>query len=199
MTHSLTDKDLEKRTGTCSVCGPVKIAQSGNGWACYNRQRERTNRWKRKHPEHRKPSTNPHRLTDRKGGQATCAVCGPVAIVPWGRGYICKERATQLGRTRQQAAPAPYCQDCKDDDGKIIPLEDGHCPRCALTLNQMFANQRELAGQVEHFELDGAYTIVGDPDPYAMPDYESAVPGWKTIGSLTELVGTGASGSPTGT
>lgn len=32
--HRLSDIDSEARTGTCAVCGQVKLKKCGNGWRC---------------------------------------------------------------------------------------------------------------------------------------------------------------------
>jgi hypothetical protein len=38
--HRLSDKDVENKTGTCSICGPVRIHRGHHAWVC-NTVRER--------------------------------------------------------------------------------------------------------------------------------------------------------------
>lgn len=58
--------------------------------------------------------------------EGVCAVCGPVPLVPWGRGYACSVRAGEL-RKVQQERPAERCRDCK------VWFTAERCPKC-LTL-----------------------------------------------------------------
>jgi hypothetical protein len=190
MTHRLTDRDLETRTATCAICGPVKIQRSGNGWACGNRANAQSRKQKRANPQRDRTSKTEHVLewqsTELLSG--LCRECGPVDIVPWGRGYACGARAKELGRVNHQDAPQTWCRDCwaemagDPDRYRVWLLADGTCPRCS--------SGQDLGTELRALE-DGRQALVGlepgfhlvSTDPYSMPDYESAVPGWHTIGT----------------
>lgn len=186
MTHRLTAKDTTCRTAVCSVCGPVRILRAGNGWVCATKHREHQRAHRRRNPGRpRSQSTNPHRLEaiDHQTRRSSCSVCGPVRVVPWARGWICPTRAAELGRVVEQAEPQPYCRDCAAADGVRVWLDaDGTCPRCAETdlsieLAKLAAHQRSVPEDATQAGLH----IIGMGDPYEMLDYESAVPGWRTI------------------
>ena len=38
--HRLSEKDFEKRTAVCSICGPVELLILGNAWMCANSYRD---------------------------------------------------------------------------------------------------------------------------------------------------------------
>ncbi len=182
--HHLTDRDLETRTAVCSVCGPVGVIKAGNGWTCATRHGRAARRRARLVPRSRSTGRSPHHLTDHdpESRTGTCPVCGPVSIVPWGRGWACAQRATELGRVRQQEAPQEWCQDCRAADGTLVWLPtEGPCPRCgagsdlARGLRELEDARKAMEGLPPGFHLTGG-------DPYEMPEYESVVPGWKTIG-----------------
>jgi hypothetical protein len=64
---------------------------------------------------------------------------------------------------------------------------DGSCPRCSdpATLD-LGAQLRELEYGFDRSGErvpEGMHVAYEDDDPYDMPDYESAVPGWRTLGS----------------
>lgn len=153
------------------------MVPAGRGWACVQGRRESRRNYKKAHPDRtragRKYAPSPHRLTERNGGPDVCSVCGPVEPKAWGRGYICPVLLKEKGWTSTQLAPAPKCGLCNK-----TWLVDGQCPRCdaqaRLTenLSPAFVNEIYEAGM--HIEtaaswLDGTQ--------------ESAVPGWKTLGS----------------
>lgn len=195
--HRLTEKDTEARTGVCSVDGPVKIRKSGTGWACAVRANAAARASKKRNPSRRRSSDAPHRLTwfDAETRTGTCPVDGAVEIVPWGGGYVCRNRATELGVTNPQAEVQRHCKDCVSDDHTFMWLDaDGNCPRCSQqSLNAGFAEMFDLAAEKRRFfewagididpaDPDGGWIFATPGDPYAMPEYESAVAGWKTLG-----------------
>lgn len=188
MTHSLSEKNPETRRGTCSVCGPVRIQRSGTGWVCGTKHNATARASKRRRPDRERESKTEHVLDwqDPVLRSGLCRKCGPVDIVAWGRGYACAVRATELGVVNPQSEPARYCDSCKPLDGDVVWLTADGCPRCLETdLNAMLAQDaadRRLTDGV-YDEFGEGFSIVGPSDPYEMPDYESAVPGWKTIGA----------------
>src|SRR5512139_3984848 len=152
--HSLSEKDTEARKATCSICGPVRIGKAGTGWVCATKQKEHTANWRARHPERdHGRGANPHQLTERVVADRTarCVKCGPVAIEPWARGWICSNRAKELGRVVQQEKPQAHCRDCMAADGVLVWLGADGCARCNETdLNAMFAadaaDDRLMAG-----------------------------------------------------
>ena len=111
MKHSLTNKDKAELVADCSVCGPkVPIRLNGRyGIVCVEARREARNRYKQSHPEQtqrQKAASNPstHRLTLKNGELDTCATCGEVQPVRWGRGWMCptipKERGWSVSETK---------------------------------------------------------------------------------------------------
>lgn len=104
MKHSLTNKDKTELVADCSVCGPrVPIRLNGRyGIVCLSARRERSRSWKERNPEKARLSraaANPstHRLSLRTGEADTCAVCGPVEPIRWGRGYMCPTIPAEKG------------------------------------------------------------------------------------------------------
>ena len=187
MTHSLASKDVERRTADCSVCGPVKISKSGTGWVCAEKAKANARAWKARNPDRDRTSKTEHKLTwkNPQTGTGLCAVCDVVEIVPWGRGYACPNGDAAKTRVHFQDAPATYCDACKLLDGDLVWLTVDGCPRCNETdLNAMFAKDaadQRLMGDTDWSEM-GMHVEGLLADPEYMPDYESAVPGWHTIG-----------------
>lgn len=187
MIHHLTEKDTGARTGRCSVCGPVGIRKAGTGWTCAERQKAANRASKRRHPRREHRGANPHRLTEKnpRTRTAVCVKDGTTSIVPWGRGWICAERAKELGRVTVQTAPLAYCRDCRaEDDSTIWLLADGSCPRCSSgkVLSQELKRVQDYQQAMAAAGLGAGFHL--EPiDPYAMPEYESAVPGWRTLGA----------------
>lgn len=179
--HSLAERDVERRTATCSACGPVKIQRAGNGWTCGTRANAQSRKQKRKNPDRDRESKTEHTLV----APGVCAKCGPVNQVANGRGWMCAKRAAELGRVNHQDKPQGYCRDCQILDGDIVWLTSDGCPRCLETsLHAMFAKDaadERLMADFDDWGEQGLH-LVGMADPYSMADYESAVPGWKTIG-----------------
>lgn len=106
MNHSLTNKDKAELKATCSVCGPeVPIRRNGKyGFVCLEARREKSRRYKQNNPakvKATKAASNPstHRLTLRNGDLDTCAVCGEVQPVAWGRGWMCPTIPEEKGWT----------------------------------------------------------------------------------------------------
>ena len=186
--HSLSERDTTARSATCSVCGPVRIQRAGTGWVCAIKQKEHGRAWRARNPQRNHGrGHNPHQLTARSAllRSATCSTCGPVEIQPWARGWICSTRAHELGRVVPQDAPQEHCRDCKAADGVLVWLTAGACSRCAeidlgMEFAKLAADDRLVADMVD-WAADGLH-VASLGDPYAMPDYESAVPGWKTLG-----------------
>ena len=70
--HTLADKDTEKRTATCSKCGPVEMRRQGaSGWQCVNlaRERHRRNHLKRTY------GLTHEEVEAMQGAGGRCAVC----------------------------------------------------------------------------------------------------------------------------
>lgn len=187
MKHSLTEKDVDARTGVCSIDGAVKIQRSGNGWTCGVRANAQSRKQKAADPHRDRTSKTEHVLEWKDGETRTgvCRKCGPVSIVPYGRGWACGPRAKELGRVNHQDAPQTYCDACKLLDHDIVWLRsDGSCPRCSQTdLNAMFAADEADRRLMADGDYQSGFSVTGPwADPYEMPDLESAVPGWKTLG-----------------
>lgn len=156
--HSLSQRDPEARTAVCSICGPVGIYRAGRGFVCANKQREMNRRWAERNPgnaaaSRQKPGA--HRITDQGGSTGyTCVLCGPVDVVPWGRGWTCGNRAREL-RTNQQGAPVQRCPDCKRWLSSEFDAVDGRCQAC---------HDIATPGQ----SLNGLKTYGRDPDKVAL-------------------------------
>ena len=185
--HSLVEKNPADRTARCVLCGPVAMVPAGRGWACVVARRESRRNYKKAHPERaragRAHNPSAHRLTLRTGEPDTCAVCGPVKPDAWGRGWICPTLRVEKGWPNTQTAPAPKCQLCNKQW-----LVDGLCPSCERItedLADMYipAESRRARKQslADMYEAAGFSIVTEDP---ALPTgVESAVPGWKTLGS----------------
>ena len=191
--HSLVGKDLTNLRATCSVCGPVAIRKAGNGYVCSVKKAESHKSWTERNPDKAAANrrvSSAHTLTDRDYVKltATCAICGPATMAMWGRGYACAALATER-RDVQETRIQEWCRECwaemegKPDRTKVYLLADGTCPRHddldALDLSLMLKEHEQRAA-----DWDGIPPGFHEPgpDPYAMPDYEAAVPGWRTIG-----------------
>jgi hypothetical protein len=196
--HSLTEKDTDRRTAVCAVCGPVKIRKNGKTWLCANKRKEVTDRWEQLNQgkvNARRSVVSAHHLSsaDIRSMTGTCPLCGPVAIVAWGRGYLCANRAGEL-RQVQQEAPARRCWKCCTWSSEANPvLEDDVCRRCTdeltpgHTLDYIPGARSHTVESLReaslYVEFDEAGMHVGYPDdPYKLDD-QQPVPGWKTIGS----------------
>ena len=195
--HSLSEKDTDRRTARCAICGPVKMRRKGNTWVCANKRKEINDRWAQKNQDKvnaRRNVVSAHHLlqTDAKTMTGVCPICGPVAIVAWGRGYLCAVRAGEL-RQVDQERPMKRCWKCRTWDSERNPVTDEVCQRCTeelqpgRTLGYMPGGRAHTVESLReatfYLEVEEAGMHVGFPDdPYALDDQE-AVPGWKTIGS----------------
>lgn len=205
--HRLTEKDVETLTANCSVCGFVAIRKSGTGYQCAIKKAQSHSTWASANPE--KAAVNrrhrsEHLLTnkDRDNMTARCQKCGDVKLVPWGRGVVCGNLAA-IRRNVQEASSQGACRECWIIDGSKVWLSaDGTCPACKAwdARNEPRPAERRDPGRRSEADLrfigydpefDGGeaepygagFSIVGDVDPYEIPEYESAVRGWKTLGS----------------
>ena len=181
--HGLSSRDLALMTATCSVCGPdAKIARNGKrGFVCVIGRREAQRRWKKAHPEkaraNKKRPPSAHRLTKRDGSPDICKVCGPVAPVPVGRGWGCPNRAKERGFTSFPAEPQPACPICRTYLDRF-----GSCAKCDDDLSDLddmwipVESRRYMAPVAEGFSIQEWPSELLDEN-------ESAVPGWKTLGS----------------
>ena len=52
--HRVSEKDLNKKIGICSICGQVKIIKSGNSYKCLNSKRIQSSRAGRINSSYRK-------------------------------------------------------------------------------------------------------------------------------------------------
>lgn len=194
--HRLTDRDVDSLTADCSICGPaVAIRRVGKYFQCVTAAREAKAAWRKRHPasdkadKMRPPSA--HRLMVRDGREDTCKVCGVVTPVPHGRGWMCPNRAAELGFTGK-ATKVPPNQKCKTCAAWLCA--DGHCPRCVTELdfsdldwqyapNKSRQKLRRFAG-LNYGDLDGFTVQHPEDGPTSLPSSnESVVEGWKTIGS----------------
>ena len=185
--HSLTEKDTEKRTGVCSVDGKVKIQRSGTGWACGVKANATSRESKRRKPDFGRGKESEHKLTfsDPVTRAGACPVCGAVEIVAYGRGWACPNTPGAKARVNQQDAPQEHCRDCMAADGVLVWKSVDGCARCAETeLNALLAQQAADERVMARLDQDdwGGMHLEGLIDPYYVPEYESAVPGWRTLG-----------------
>jgi hypothetical protein len=151
--HTLTNRDDENLIADCEVCGKrVKTERRGKHQPrCKNAGREQRRRYKQRNVES-KGGPSKHALE----GGTTCPICGPVTPVPWGRGFMCPNRAKELG-WKPPEEMEPRCHRCESF------LIAGVCPFCtpvrAPIPDGMHVGELPLTGR-----------------------NESAVPGWKVIG-----------------
>lgn len=205
--HRLTNKNLSTLTGECSVCGLVAIRKSGTGFQCAVKKSQSKRDWAKANPEaaaanRRQRSSHVLSQRDRENMTAECGKCGPVKLVPWGRGVICGNLAASR-RSVQEKSSRGTCRECwVIEERKVWLAADGSCPACAAwdpSLEKRPAERRDPGGRearelmhLEFYRHEGTtpepyrsgFSIVGDAvDPYGVDDYESAVPRWRTLGS----------------
>lgn len=184
--HRLLKKDPQTNTGECSVCGLVAIRKNGAGFICAVKKAQAQKAWRERNPE--KAAANrrlksDHSLFNRDYLKLTaeCVKCGPVTMTAWGRGYTCGSRAAEL-RSVQESAPAEACRECWLIDGSKVFKRGGLCPRCSdPRLSDTGAALRDAEHRADDMDgtPDGFHTVdLETYDPYAMPEDESAVPGW---------------------
>lgn len=191
MRHTLSLKDPDKRTAECAICGPVKLANAGNGkFQCAVAKRVAHTRWLRNNPEKaaaNRRSRSEHHLTDPdpQTMTATCAACqGLVGTVPWGRGYACGVMASARRSVQDVEVQSP-CSLCRSE-GKLVYPTGGVCPRCSdrehteVGYGLMASEHRGLERRREIADSQGLLLVEQDLDT---PRTESAVPGWRTLGS----------------
>jgi hypothetical protein len=196
--HSLTNRDQSTLTADCSVCGFVAIRKAGNGFQCAVKIAERHKAWTHANPD--KASANrrlrsEHELFNRDylALTAGCTACArEVDMVMYGAGYACGVRARELRSVQQQSTVGSRCRECTIVDGPANAprlLADGTCPRCAEGPDRYDPShvvperRRKDHGVAAEYEFAGYHVVYEDDDAYQMPESESAVPGWKTLGS----------------
>lgn len=189
MKHSLTNKDKAALVADCSVCGPrVPIRLNGRyGIVCVTARREARRNYKKAHPERaraQKVSATPslHRLTLRNGEADTCAVCGDVQPVAWGRGWMCPVLHTEK-RWPAQAVPDPQCPICKrylDRYGACLKCDDDFMDLDARYMPVEARGMKKLMGQLEH--IPDGLTLVSAAETPLPSETEAAVHGWRTLG-----------------
>lgn len=199
--HRLLEKDVENRKGVCVVCGPVRISKTGpKSFGCATRIAASHKKWVEANPDKAKANreqSSEHTLFDRDFSSltASCTKCDRrVSMVGWNRGYICGVRYAEL---RPGVAPAAggSCRDCWVMDRTVTYLSAGGvCARCtdpdatllgrALRRAEYSVASETLPGDALLDELaEFGYTITRDGDLRLPSGNESAVAGWKTLGS----------------
>ena len=158
--HKLSNKDLTTMTADCEVCGEkVELEKKGKGYRCKNMGRELRRQYKQRNAESRGGKSE-HSLH----GGSTCPLCGPVIPVPWGKGFMCPNRAKELG-WKPADAIAPRCHRC---DTFLI---SGTCPFCtpvrAPLPDDMHLGELPLTGRNES-AVDG-WKVIGPPLPPDSP------------------------------
>lgn len=199
MAHILTEKNLETKTAVCAVDGPVAIRSKGLGrFQCAVKKSEKRRAWADRNPDVARASRatrSAHRLTTFDASTMTgeCPVCGTVGAVVKGRrrkdgtpGAMCANRANELWPTAGPETPQEFCGVCR----RAYLTADGVCLRCSdddqVNLNlglAVIATQRREALEIEDLVEDGLTVITPLDTPAEMPRIESAVHGWKTLGS----------------
>jgi hypothetical protein len=113
-------------------------------------------------------------------------------MVMYGAGYACGVRARELRSVQQGTTVGARCRECGIIDGPAAAPRlraDGSCPRCEEGPDRYdprhvpVERRRREDGLAAEYESNGFHILHDEGDPYSIPDYESAVPGWKTIGS----------------
>lgn len=196
--HRLSEKDTGTLTATCSVCGLVAIRKSGTGYQCAVKKAATHKSWASRNPDKaaaNRQASSEHRIFDRDyvALTAKCSVCGPVDLLPYGRGYACGNRAREL-RSVQEDGVQRHCSTCwMESSGargrrRVYLLADGTCPRCdddrALDTGAALRDLEHAMTRGAGGTVPAGFHVVHEGfDPYAVDDYESAVPGWRVLGS----------------
>ena len=167
-------------TADCSICGSgVPVQRAGNGVACQTARKQARVQYKKAHPLRTGGrQASEHRLSDRDGTNASCVVCGPVDAFPRGRGYMCGNRARELGWT----VPGELAQQCATCGAWLTAK--GKCRPCTSRVDKDLAyglmvlehGQRQT---VPLWAVEALHLAQENP----LPQYESVVPRWKTLGS----------------
>ena len=184
--HSLSAKDKTALTADCSVCGPaVEIRRNGKyGFVCMVARREARKNWRRAHPARSRSNyaTSGHSLERRDGLPDVCSKCGPVTVAPWGRGWACANLLAEKKWRPTQISPDPKCGVCNK-----LWLVNGMCPDCDAPPEPEYVQLRNPDWLETHLKINGL-TIQSTETDLPMT-IESAVHGWKTLGSAETKVG----------
>lgn len=192
--HRLTDRDTATLTANCSVCGFVAIRKAGNGFQCAVKKAETHRAWAKANPAKvsaNRQSRSEHNLSarDYKRLLAWCSKCeSTVDLTMWGSGYTCGVRARELRSLQQETLAGQWCRECQIIDGAKVRLRADGCPRCNdPRLSDLGASTKDTEHNMRHGYRDavpaGFHVERESFDPYGDLGYESAVQGWKTIGS----------------
>lgn len=198
--HTMTEKDFEARTAKCSICGPTTLRKNGSSWICAGKSSTSHAAWVKANPGKaaaNRRGNSSHVLSNRLPAEmlADCSVCGPGVRTEWyGTGQACAASPGVLRRGVQQAAPQPRCSVCD-----ALVRADGECPWCPendrltdwtrLLAHDEFYDRRNADAIQELNEAWGEdqwsmYSPRHELDIDDLPRAESAVPGWKTLGSM---------------
>ena len=194
--HRLSHKDVENMTAFCEVDGLVSIRKSGTGFQCAVKKAASHKTWARQNPEKARANRaqrSDHALFNRDYAKLTadCQVCGSVDLLMYGAGYACGNRARELRQVQQDEQAGGRCRECTIIDGpaKAPRLRsDGSCPRCEdpslSDLSGLLRTQEHTFRHAGRERVPEGFHVAYDSlDEYAMAPNESAVPGWKTLGS----------------
>lgn len=193
ISHRLSEKNFSTMTATCSVCGPVPMRSRGKGrMACGKKIAEKHARWARGNPQKASRNRNTrsaHKLAsfDASTHTGLCPVCGPVGVIPKGRGWMCETRAKELWSI-QQSAPQERCRVCR----RAYLSADGTCRYCTDREHQDWAfaladmeRKREEMAQVRVWTGEHLDFVI-DPHRHDLLSVEGehvANPELKTIGA----------------
>lgn len=98
MQHRLSEKNIEKRTGTCAVCGPVKLKRhNARRYRCLNA----SNRYSKYH------DGTYYKDRPKPEGQS-CEICGSQKLIRYDhdhatnkfRGWLCQNCNLMLGNAK---------------------------------------------------------------------------------------------------
>lgn len=178
--HRLTDKNRERMTAVCSICGPgTEIRKNGKyGYVCMTARREARRNWKKAHPRAKDWTRSEHRLERRDGMPDQCSKCGAVEVKAWGRGWICANLVAEKKWTVTQLEPTPKCRLCNR-----LWLVDGKCPGCDAPPEPDLIQRRSVDWFEAHLVANGL--TIHAAETTLLHEQESVVPGWKTLGSAT--------------
>lgn len=157
--HRLSNIDKTPMTADCEFCGEgVPIESDGDkGVRCKLAAREIRRRYKKRNSV--RQSRSKHAL---KGG-TVCPICGPVEPVPWGRGYMCPNRAQQLGF--KKGAPDPRCNLC---DSFLIGGVCIYCTPWRIEIPDGF-HVGELGLTARSESVVPGWRVIGPPLPEGSP------------------------------
>ena len=155
--HRLSNSNLEAMTADCALCGEGIPLELDMGKArCKLARRETRRQYKQRNGQVNTVSA--HAL----GGTSICPLCGPVTPVPWGNGFMCPNRAKELG-WKVPDQPNPRCHRCEG-----FLTNRGICLDC--TPVPLPKDLLDAGGSFHMGEMPLSRRI------------ENAVPGWKTLG-----------------